>query len=146
MGFFDYENMFDNDKAITTTTACTNLIDVGKNRGAGEPIRVLAQVTTAFTAAAPLTDTLTFSLQSCTSAGFTTPVTVATGAAYLQAALTLGKKVLDVALPSVHGRYLRLYITKSGSAFTAGKYTGGLILDDQTNYYTLAADTDTGVR
>jgi hypothetical protein len=146
MGFFDYENMFDNDKAITTTTACTNVIDLGKNRGAGEPIRVLAQVTTAFTATEATTDTLTWALESCTTEGFGTITTEVTGTTLLQASLTQGAKVLDIALPSVHGRFLRLYITKSGSAFTAGKYTGGLVLDDQTNYYTLASDTDTGVR
>lgn len=129
--YLDRQNLFSSAQAITATAASTDLIDLGSTRdiGAGEPLEVIVAVDTAFTAAGAAT--LTIALQTDTSSGFGSAVTLATTSAIAVASLTVGAAVAVFKVPRGVLRYLRLNYTVATGPMTAGTVTAGLSIGRQ---------------
>lgn len=127
--------LFDTATAITTSQDSYNTIDlsIARDMGVGEePIRVLAQVITAFTTTNSATLTVAFQ-------GSTDDVTYTTYAqsrAYAAAELLAGRHLLQINVPRPGGtaampRYLKLVYTVGTGIFSAGTVTSALVLDRQ---------------
>lgn len=136
----DAELLAWDEQAITVTTN-SDVIDLGKNMGAGQPLNVLAQVIEDFEPGA--TATLALSFKACNYSGFGTDVQTLFSAAAIDAAtLVAGYEWPIGRLPDKHYRYLRFTATVAGATCTAGKLTCGVLLDKQTNDAEVAVDTD----
>lgn len=131
----DKEHEFCLDQAITSSSvASTNVIDLGKDRGAGEEMHINLIVTEDFGEASG-TPKLTISLESDNDEAFGSgdEITHWTTPEYEYDALTEGTELNLPPLPAFHGRYVRLYFGVGADDFNAGKLTGHLVHDKQTN-------------
>lgn len=135
--------LFDSAHAITTATteASTNVIDLlnARDMGIGDTpaLKLLLQVITAFstTDAAVLTAALQGSTDNST---YTTMIQ--SQAAMTAAALTAGRRILDIDVPrpapgQALPRYLRMLYTVATGTFTTGSVTAAIVLDRQDNVY-----------
>jgi hypothetical protein len=126
--FVDNQNLFSKDQAVTVTAASTNVIDLGiAYKGEGEPINILAQVTTAFAGGT----SVAFKLQTDDNASFNSATDVQDLGAIATATLVQGYKAKFSALPSDLERYVRLYYTVVGT-MSAGAIFAGLNLDEDS--------------
>lgn len=129
----DSQNEFSNKQAITVTAPSTNIIDLGVDRdiGKGEPVPILVQVTTAFTAAGAAT--LTVDLETDDNASFSSATNLWTSGAIGKATLVEGYKFLINYIPRENERYLRLNYTVATGPMTAGNIEACIASEDQTN-------------
>lgn len=146
----DYQNMFDQALAITSTAVSTNVIDLGTYRDLGvgdDPtIEVLAQVVTTFVSAGGAT----LQIQFQGSRDNSTYTTMAESRAYAVADLTQGAFLLPIGIPRPSGaqlipRYYRLNYIVGTSTFSAGALTTGLVLDRSDNMTVLGGGYPAGV-
>lgn len=138
------QQLFSDNQAITATAVSTNKIDLGVrgtpygavaaltgDKGKGQPIPVLVQVTEAFNTLTSLTVTL----ETSANADLSSPTVIATETIAL-AGLTVGKMLNLNYLPKgVTGRYLGVRYTVTGTNPTLGKITAGISMGNQTNQY-----------
>lgn len=132
----DHFNQFSRDQAITVTAGSTNYLDQQsvRNLGAGYPIELFVQVTTAFTTGDGAT--LTVSIEADNDSAFGSPTTLAQSASAIAAAtLVAGYEPLRIKIPEMTPeRYLRVKYTVGTGTFTGGKIDAELVLDRQSNY------------
>ena len=116
MALIDYNNMFSNGQAVTSSAASTYYID---GRAAGEALDtnlyLIVEVGTAFVGGT----SLEIALQTATDSSFASPVTLYDSGAILLASLTANTVLVKVPIPIGLLRYLRVYYTVSGT-MTAG--------------------------
>lgn len=154
----DYQLMFDASTTLPlagvslpvtagSTQASTNVIDFSQNRdmgtgdGQGETPKIMVLVTTTFTSTGA--GTLQIGVQTSTDG--TTYNTVVSSPAFTSGALTAGRRIFEVFLPSLaidpptagtsssnYGlpRYMRLLYTAAVSSFSAGAIIAGIVLGD----------------
>lgn len=123
------------NQAITATAASANQIDLQTarylSRTGAASLRFVALVTTTF---ATLTS-LTATIRQSTAANMASPDVIYTGPTVAAANLTVGKKLLDVAWPSVEPlaakRYIDMNFTVAGSDATAGAIWAGIVMDNE---------------
>jgi hypothetical protein len=128
---YDKLNTFGTDHVVTTTAASTDIVDLGAARdmGNGEPLElVITQSVTASGAAR-----VTFTLETDDTAGFSSPVVLASSGAIGKAALPAGTEVLRVKVPLDVERYLRTNYTEATGPLTAGTFTAFLAHDRQAS-------------
>jgi hypothetical protein len=136
------QQLFSDDQAITATAVSTNVIDLkasatpfggaaalNNDKGLGEPVPILMQVTEAFNTLTSLTVTLENSANSDLSSStvlFTQSITLAN--------LTVGRRWNIEYLPSnAKLRYLGLRYTVVGTNPTLGKIWAGIVMGIQSN-------------
>ena len=136
------QQIFSDDQAVTATAISTNVIDLGvagtpygaaaalnNDKGKGNKIPILCQVTTDF---ATLTS-LTITVEVSAAAGLTTPTVLFTQTIAV-ADLVAGKQIsIDVLPNDATLRYLGVRYTVTGSNATAGNITAGISMGNQTN-------------
>lgn len=140
---FSAQQLFSDDQAVTVSADSSNVIDLGvpgtpfdaaatlnQDIGKGNPVPLLAQVTTAFTAAGAATLTINVSTGPTTTLGTTIasvgPIAVADLVAGYQAAIqTLPNKIVE--------RYLGVEYVVATGPMTAGNITAGITMGNQTN-------------
>jgi len=134
--FLDYENEFSDSQAVTATAISTNVLDLGstptlRDIGQGIPLFLVIQVDTAATAAGAAT--VTFSLESDSTADLATSATVHwTSSAIGKATLVAGYMVIAMALPmGDYERYLGVRYTVATGPLTAGAFSAFLTNDVQ---------------
>lgn len=117
----DTLNEFSDAQAITATAASTNVIDLGAAGDAiGRELYLHVLVTADFDSGAD-DGTLTVALQTDTVEAFSSPTTLFTTAAVLEAAMVAGYWIARVRVPAGNEGFLRAYYTVAGSGdFTAG--------------------------
>lgn len=134
----DRTNEFSDSQAVTATAISTNVIDVNpaaKNAtidyGAGEPVWLVLQVDTTFTAAGAAT--LTATLESADNAALSSnPVVHFTTPAIPLSGLTAGTQVARIRLPvGDYKRYLGMRYTVGTGPMTAGAISAFLVKDAQ---------------
>lgn len=124
----DKQNLFSDDQAVTVTADSTNVIDLGiAGLGKGEPVRLLAQVTTTFDGGTSIQASLVTSDSSTFSGATTLVETAAIAEASLLAGYEFG---LGGFMPEEIKRYNKLVYTVVGT-MTAGTITAGFLLDKQ---------------
>jgi hypothetical protein len=130
---YDKLNTFGTDQAVTTTTASTDIVDLGAARdmGNGEPLELVVLVTETVTAAGAAT--VTFTLETDDNAGFSSTFVLASSGAMAKAALTTGTEVLRAKVPLDAERFLRTNYTVATGPLTAGKFTAFLAHDRQAS-------------
>jgi len=126
-------------QAVTATAISTNVLDLGpvtsntlRNIGAGKPLYLVILTTVAVTRAAGAA-TVTFSLESDSTADLATSATVHwTSAAIAKATLIAGYRVCAIAIPSekLYEQYLGLRYTVSATLDT-GSFVAFLTPDPQ---------------
>ncbi|MFW5838207.1 MAG: Bbp16 family capsid cement protein [Desulfovibrionaceae bacterium] len=137
--FIDAQNEFSTDQAVTASAVSENVIDAGKNAGAGQPLRIHCMVSTDFDDAGT---SLQVGLRSADSAaGVAAGTEHWVGPAVLAASLKQGYVFNLPPLPDTHERYVGLYYTVAGGPFGAGKVDAALVLERQTNGSQIAVDT-----
>lgn len=136
------QQLFSDDQAITATAISENVIDLGlaatphgaaaalnNDKGKGNIVPLLVQVTEAFNTLTSLTITVEVSA----AAGLTSPQVLATETILL-ADLAVGKQMFMQVLPNgVDLRYLGVRYTVTGTPPTLGKITAGITMGNQTN-------------
>ena len=136
------QQTFSDDQVVTATAISTNVIDLGvagtpygavaalnNDKGKGNKIPVLVQVTEDF---ATLTS-LTITVEVSAAAGLTSPVVLATEVV-LVADLLAGKQMHMQVLPDgADLRYLGIRYTVTGANATTGKIVAGISMGNQTN-------------
>ena len=130
---YDKLNTFGTDQAVTTTAPSTDIVDLGAARdlGNGEPLELVVLVTE--TVAAAGAATVTFTLETDDTAGFSSAFVLASSGAMAKAALTAGTEVLRVKVPLDAERFLRTNYTVATGPLTAGKFTAFLAHDRQAS-------------
>ena len=131
---FDKELLFCENQAVTVDAASTSYIDLDvaapPDWGKGQPLYIVAQVTTAF--AGTESPTVTVKVQQDDNTDFSSPTDVVTGATLGTTSLTAGDRALLVAFPTITQRYVRLYFDCDGDTdwtITAGAITAGVVWD-----------------
>jgi gamma-glutamyl phosphate reductase len=137
------ESLFSDDQAITATAVSTNVYDLGVRQapyggnaligdvGKGTPVPVLIQVTEDFNNATSVTVALEVSANANMSSA-----TVVNSETILLADLKAGKQTFMQYLPNgLTGRYLAVRYTVAGTAPSAGKFTAGISMGNQTNIH-----------
>jgi hypothetical protein len=127
----DAQTKFSDAQAVTTgTQVSTNAYDMGVagDIGRGRQLRVFANVGTAFTGGTSLGTNVIESANSDLSSA----TVIATGAVIVEASLTAGARLLDIALPQTTKRYLGLQFITVGT-HTAGTVNGGIVMDTDSN-------------
>jgi hypothetical protein len=116
-------------QALTTGTAYSDAYDAGLARdiARGHPIRAVVTVDTAFTGGT----NETFNLVESANADLSSPTVLATSGAVVEANLTAGAKVLDVAVPKTSKRYIGFQFVASGT-HTAGAINALLVIDSDS--------------
>lgn len=133
----DSTNMFSNGQAVTATANSTNVIDLSQARdiGPGHDVEFFILVTEA--AAAAGAATVQAALVAADNAALdSNPIVLMETDAIGKAALTVGTQLLRTAVPAsrVAGkRYLGVTYTVGTGPLTAGKFTSGLVFDQQAN-------------
>lgn len=137
------QQLFSDDQAITASADSTNVIDTGVRGtpfggaaalhgdiGKGNPIPILAQVTTAFTAAGAATMVINVSTGATTALG----TTIASVGPIAVADLVAGYQMAIQVLPNqITERYLGLEYVVATGPMTAGNLTAGITMGNQTN-------------
>lgn len=129
--YMDRQNLFSSAQAITASAASTDIIDLGSSRdiGAGDPLEIIVVVDTTFTAGGAAT--LDIALQTDTSSGFGSAVTLASTGATALASLAAGASLARFKVPRGTLRYLRLYYTVATGPMTGGAITAGVSIGRQ---------------
>lgn len=116
MALIDYNNMFSNAQAVTSSVASTYYID---GRAAGEALNndiyLIVEVGTEFTGGT----SLEIALQTSADSSFSSYTTLYDSGVILLAKLTANTVLVKVPIPIGLLRYLRVYYTVSGT-MTAG--------------------------
>jgi len=116
MALIDYNNMFSNAQAVTSSAASTYYID---GRAAGEALNndiyLIVEVGTEFTGGT----SLEIALQTSADSSFSSYTTLYDSGVILLAKLTANTVLVKVPIPIGLLRYLRVYYTVSGT-MTAG--------------------------
>lgn len=140
---FSAEQLFSDDQAITASADSTNVIDLGvagtpfdavaalnQDVGKGNPIPILAQVTTDMTAAGAATLVINVSTGATTALG----TTIASVGPVAVADLVAGYQMAIQVLPNkITERYLGLEYVVATGPMTAGNITAGITMGNQTN-------------
>jgi hypothetical protein len=130
----DAFGLFSDAQDITATASSTNVVDLGTERrfGTGEPVYLVATVTTAFTDSSS-NSTVTVTLQSAaaaTMASATTRLTLPVFAAESAA----GTKQIGVVPPgALNERYYNVKYTVANGDLTTGAFDTFFTLDPDTN-------------
>ncbi len=130
----DYQNLFSDDQAITTTAVSTNIIDLGANASEIQAnfekgmAKIAAQVTEAFAGGTSVQVTV----QTDDNTGFSSAKTLYETAAIVTASLVQGYQFPLDGIPLGVERYIRLNYTVVGT-YTAGKIHAGIVVDKQSN-------------
>jgi hypothetical protein len=116
-------------QAVTSSAASTDYVDT---LAAGDAIapgaRVKVQVNTAFTTGDSAT--LTVALECDDNASFTSAKTLVTTSALAVTSIdAAGDSVLDVVIPAIAERYIRVYYTVGTGSFSAGNIDARIVLD-----------------
>jgi hypothetical protein len=144
---FDRTTTFSDAQAITATGAVTSTdtIDLGATGTPfGATLPILRDIGKAgmtpcnfsVTEAFNNLTSITVSLQTDDNTGFTSPATIATGAAVPLAQLVAGYQFAFPAelYEGINERYVRAVYTVAGTAPTTGRITGGVVMARQTNF------------
>lgn len=127
----DSEALYSDDQVITTTADSTNILDLAKNSGPGEPVRILIQVTATFVGGT----SITIDLETDDNDSFGTLSTIGSTPTIVTATLVAGYKFSINFVPDAMERYSRLEYTIVGS-FTPGSITAGIVFDVQSAFDT----------
>lgn len=141
---FSAQQIFSDDQAITASADSTNVIDLGvagtpfgaqaalnDDVGKGNPIPILAQVTTAMTAAGAATLVINISTGATTALG----TTIASVGPIAVADLVAGYQMAIQVLPNkITERYLGIEYVVATGPMTAGNITAGITMGNQTNF------------
>lgn len=116
-------------QAVTVTAASTSHIDT---LAAGDAIspgaRLKVAVNTAFVTADSAT--LTVALQTDSDSAFGSATTLITTSALAVTSIdAIGDNVIDLVIPPVVERYIRVYYTVGTGSFSAGKIDARIVLD-----------------
>jgi hypothetical protein len=155
----DYQLLFSNAQAITSTAASTNIIDLRGGASAtagtmpahygtarytpfaGNQAELFVQVVTTFTTSDAATLTVKVQTHDDDAFGATTDILLTPlSSTFAVSALVAGyhlKMPIHIP-PGWTDRYMRLYYTVGTGTFTAGAITAGLVLSRDTNSYTVA--------
>jgi hypothetical protein len=138
------EQLFSDDQAVTATAVSTNYIDLGaagtpygaaaamsRDVGKGTIIPLLIQATAAATAAGAAT--VTFSIETDDNSSFSSATTVATTPAIGKAELVAGYRAVLNIVPEKLERYVQIRYTVATGPLTAGAFTAGITMGNQTN-------------
>lgn len=128
--YLDKELCFCEEQAVTASAVSQNVLNVGEDCGSGSPVRLKVLVDTEDFATL---SSLVLKVQASATEDFALYDTIIESGSIPVADLKQGYAFPLPPLPSTHDAYLRLSFTVSGSNATAGKISGYLILDDQTN-------------
>ncbi|OEU66732.1 MAG: hypothetical protein BA863_12395 [Desulfovibrio sp. S3730MH75] len=128
--YLDKELCFCEEQAVTGNAVSQNVIDVGEDCGSGNGVKLKVFVDTEDFAG--LTD-LRIALQASETGSFGLFDTVFESGAIPVVDLVKGYSFPLPSLPVKHKGFVRLSFTVGGSDATAGKISGYLIMDDQTN-------------
>jgi len=128
--FLDKELCFCEEQAVTASAVSQNIINVGEDCGSGSSVRLKVMVDGEDFAA--LTS-LRVGVQSSSAEDFGLYDTLFESGSIAVADLKQGYSFPLPSLPVKHKAYLRLSFTVTGANATAGKISGYVIMDDQTN-------------
>ena len=140
---FSAQQLFSDDQAITASADSTNVIDLGvsatphgaaaalnNDKGKGNKIPILAQVTTAMAAAGAATLVINISTGATTALG----TTIASVGPIAVADLVAGYQMaIDVLPNKIVERYLGIEYVVATGPMTAGNITAGITMGNQTN-------------
>ena len=128
--FYDTQNLYSDNQAVTATAASENVIDhtvAGVDKG--QPVALDIRVQEDFST---LTS-LTVAVETDDNESFSSSTTLVKTAAIAAADLVNGYRFPINYLPDGCERFTRLKFTVNGSNATAGKITAGILFDRQTN-------------
>ncbi|SME88454.1 Bbp16 family capsid cement protein [Desulfovibrio gilichinskyi] len=128
--YLDKELCFCEKQSIVGNAISENVIYVGEDCGSGNTVKL--KVFVDGEACAGLTD-LRVALQGSEDDSFGLYDTIFESGAIPVASLTKGYNFPLPSLPVKHKAFVRLSLTVGGSDATAGKISGYVIIDDQTN-------------
>lgn len=128
--YIDHENSFCEQQPITSSGFSTNVINAGTDCGSGNNIKVKVFVDGEDFSG--LTS-LRVSMQASETEDFSLFKTLFESGSIPATDLVRGYTFPLPSLPAKHSGFLRLHFTVSGADATAGKISGYMILDDQTN-------------
>jgi hypothetical protein len=127
----DSENIYSFKQDITTTADSDGTLDLAKNSGPGQPVRILVQVTETFVGGT----SITIDLETDDNDSFNSLSTIASTPTIVTASLIAGYKFSINFVPDLMERYSRLEYTIVGS-FTPGSITAGIVFDVQSAFDT----------
>lgn len=129
----DTLTLYSDDQTITTTADSDDTLDLAKNSGPGEPVRILLQVTTTFVGGT----NIQIDLETDDNDSFNSLSTIASTPTITQASglLVAGYKFSINFIPDKMERYSRLEYNVSGS-FSPGAITAGIVFDVQSAFDT----------
>lgn len=132
----DRNTLVSNAQAVTATAVSTDTIDLGAVRDIGTGTDISAFVTVDVAATAAGAATVTFAVITSANADLSSATTLYTTAAIGKATLVAGYKVFDITIPKqLLSRYLGLSYTVATGPLTAGAFTGGFVVDTQSQAY-----------
>lgn len=132
----DRNTLVSNAQAVTATAVSTDTIDLGALRDIGTGTKISAFVTVDVAATAAGAATVTFAVITSANADLSSATTLYTTAAIGKATLVAGYKVFDITIPrQLLSRYLGLNYTVATGPLTAGAFTGGFVVDMQSQAY-----------
>lgn len=127
----DEQALFSNNQAVTTSTASTNIINLGKREiSFGTPVELFIQVSEAFN---NLTD-LTIKIQTAEEEAFSSPVSLAEQTIALEG-LKQGAVSSLRYLPTGNLGYMRLYYEVNGTTPTTGKILAGIVYSPEQSHH-----------
>ncbi|CCO25104.1 Bbp16 family capsid cement protein [Maridesulfovibrio hydrothermalis] len=128
--YLDKELCFCEEQAVTASAVSENVINVGEDAGSGSPVRLKVVVDGEDFAA--LTS-LRVGVQASGAEDFALFDTLFESGSIAVSDLKQGYNFPLPSLPVKHKGYLRLSFTVNGADAAAGKLSGYVIMDDQTN-------------
>lgn len=132
----DRNTLVSNAQAVTATAVSTDTIDLGALRDIGTGAKISAFVTVDVAATAAGAATVTFAVITSANADLSSATTLYTTSAIGKATLVAGYKVFDITIPrQLLSRYLGLNYTVATGPLTAGAFTGGFVVDMQSQAY-----------
>jgi len=132
----DRNTLVSNAQAVTATAVSTDTIDLGALRDIGTGTKISAFVTVDVAATAAGAATVTFAVITSANADLSSATTLYTTSAIGKATLVAGYKVFDITIPrQLLSRYLGLNYTVATGPLTAGAFTGGFVVDMQSQAY-----------
>lgn len=134
---YDFQNMFSQAQAITSTANATNVIDLVKTAqdiGVGESLFILFTVTTTFSAGGAAT--LQIALVTDDNSGLSSPVTLQDQVAVIPVAsliagFELPMRIYPTAFQGPMEKFLGVVYTVATGPMTAGNMTAGIVKDIQ---------------